>query len=389
MKTIGYVLANFPTLSETFIGNEMRAMERLGHRVQPLVLNGLLRAVQPDDEDMARRAWHLNNANRRAAQHVLLTSGLGGARALFFALRQKGIPSRCLLWNGAKLAVVARRTGCTHLHAHFAQASAAHAIVAARLLGIGVSFVGHGHDVYQAPFDLPLKLKSVDFAVAVRPDMAKDFKEQSPKARVEVVACGVDSQRFHPRPSEAPDNGRLLYVGSLESSKGLMELLKALALMDPIFRPKLDIIGDGALRKELEAYVKQFFRKDEVRLLGLRDSAWIAANGPNYLAFVAPFAQSAGAGQADAGPVILKEAMAMGLPIITTQIKDIDVIVDDACALLAPPGRVHPLTQALDTLMRMSARQRAAMGTWARWRASQLFSLDKLARLLSHHVEAL
>jgi hypothetical protein len=121
---------------------------------------------------------------------------LGLIKALKFAFLQQGLPFKSLIANALKLVYLAKKSNCTHFHAHFAQGAAATAIVAARLCGATVSFVGHGYDIYATPHDLELKLNSVDFAIAVCRDMVNDFKQLAPKADISLVYCGVELDRF-------------------------------------------------------------------------------------------------------------------------------------------------------------------------------------------------
>src|SRR5690349_7386707 len=260
MKSIAYVLGTFPVLSETFVGNEMRAMAARGHGIVPIVLRRPAGTHQTIDATLASRATYLDQIGRAAAPSVLASvpvrAARSSARGLEFVRRQQALPSRSLLWNAAKIAAVARRRGCTHLHAHFAEGAAAHALVAARLIGATVSFVGHGYDVYGSPSDLETKLMAADFAVAVCGDMAADMRRLAPCARIETVPCGIDPLRFKPATGDEPDNGRLLFVGRLVEQKGVDDLLTALALLPPDRRPGLDIVGTGPLHIRLEQRVR-------------------------------------------------------------------------------------------------------------------------------------
>jgi glycosyltransferase involved in cell wall biosynthesis len=386
MKTIGYVLANFPVLSETFVLTEMRAMMRRGHRIVPIVMGRSDGPRQPDNGDIAAMALHLDQIPAGAVAGLLPRAGRGLAQALRFARAQQGLPRRSLLWSSARIAAAARARGCTHLHAHFAQGATAHAIVAARLIGAGVSFVCHGHDIYQHPIDLAPKLASADAVLAVCEDMRADLAAIAPGAAVVNAPCGVDAERFRPRP-EAGTNHRLLFVGRLIDCKGVDDLLWALARLPPERRPGLDIVGDGPLKDGLMAMADELGLDASVAFKGVRSSEWIAEHGPAYMAFVGPFRPAAD-GLKDTGPLVVKEAMAMGLPVIATRQMGLKETVDTASGFLAEPGDRPSLLAALERLLALDPDQRAALGRGARARVLERFTDLRQAETLSRLVEA-
>ena len=387
MKTIGYVLANFPVLSETFVLTEMRAMMRRGHRVVPIVMTRLDAPRQPDSGDIAAMALYLDQVPAGALAGLLPRAGRGLGAALRFACAQHGLSLRSLLWSSARIAAAARARGCTHLHAHFAQAGTAHAIVAARLMGAGVSFVCHGHDVYQHPVDLAPKLVGADAVLAVCEDMRADLAAIAPTAPVVTAPCGVDAERFRPRPEVAP-NQRLLFVGRLIDCKGVDDLLWALAQLPAERRPGLDIVGDGELKREWMALAADLGLSKSVAFLGARSSLWIAEHGPAYLAFVGPFRPAAD-GLKDTGPLVVKEAMAMGLPVIATRQMGLKETVDAASGFLAEPGDRPSLLAMLERFLALDPARRAALGRGARARVLDRFTDFRQAETLSRLVEAI
>jgi glycosyltransferase involved in cell wall biosynthesis len=382
-----YVLAEFPVLSETFISNEIRAMRAAGHQVVPLALRRHSGRHQPEDATLRAETLHL--AEQPAAP-ALLTAFCHPAalvRALPFIRAQRGLPARSLLLAGARVAVTARRLGCTHIHAHFAHSATATAIVGARLAGITVSFTGHGYDIYGTPCDLPQKLAAVDLAIAVCDGMLNDFRGLSPEVRSAIVRCGVDPTRFRPL-GDVPRNGRLLAIGRLAPQKGYEVLLDALARLPPGQRPQLDAVGEGALRPALEAQITALGLAPWVRLLGARDSAWIAAEAPAYLGLVAPFVITPD-GDRDTGPIVVKEAMAMGLPVVASALMGIKETVDAACGWLVPPGDAAALADALGWLAHLPEAQRRSMGAAGRARVEAYFTLDRQAQGLAAAIRSL
>jgi colanic acid/amylovoran biosynthesis glycosyltransferase len=385
MKRIGYILADFPALSETFISSELQALMARGHEILPVIMRRPeVLTNQSTHAFLAERAVYLDQIPRAVALGVLGRFGRRSLDGLRFAVRQRAHSTKSLIWNAIKIAGVTRGHGCEHLHAHFAWGAAAHAIVAARLMGATVSFVAHGADIYQSPADLPLKLESADFVVAVCQDALEDLSKLCPDAHLQLVPCGVNLDVF--RPSEGGSNGRLLFVGRLVEKKGINDLLQALAVIPASQRPPVDIVGAGPRRDALELLARHLGLDESVRFLGARPAEWIARHGPHYQAFVSPF-RIAADGDRDTGPLVVKEAMAMGLPVVATRLMGLKDIVTGDAGFLVSAGEPAALARAVSSAARLTAPQRAAMGAHGRRRILAHFSDGEQGRILSRLVE--
>ncbi|RBP16100.1 glycosyltransferase involved in cell wall biosynthesis [Roseiarcus fermentans] len=383
MKTIGYVLGDFPVLSETFVGNEIRAMAKRGHEVVPIVMRLREGPAQTADRILARDARTLSSVSAGAALGALARPGRNPASALGYLLSQKRQPRKSLLWNAMKIAAIAREAGCDHLHAHFAGGAAAHAIVAARWIGISVSFVCHGHDVYAEPEDLPIKLGAADAVVAVCKDMESDLRRLAPSSKVTTIHCGTDPEVFRPVHDVDP-LPRLLFVGRLIPCKGVDDLLSALAIQGTA---AVDIVGDGPLMNALRERAQALGVAERVNFLGARPREWLVENGPRYFGLVAPFKQGPD-GTKDTGPLVIKEAMAMGLPVVATRQMGIKEMISPETGFFADPADPSSLAEAIGRLLRLSPIERSAMGRRGRERVIERFSLDASSRALSQVFEA-
>lgn len=385
MKKIAYVLADFPALSETFIGNEIRAMRRQGHEIVPIAMHLLDGPAQPEDRAMAAETVALGSIPSLPVLATLLRPSRRWREALAWAMRQRSLSRRSLLWNALKIASVARARGCTHVHAHFAGGATAHAIVAARWIGATVSFIGHGHDIYSEPEDLLAKLSAVDFVVGTCDDMVDDFRSLVPAVQTARIACGTDVERFRPaNANREPDT--FLAIGRLVGQKGYEVLLEALARSRTGAR--LDVIGTGPLEAELKRMALALGLGDRVTWLGARPNGWIAENGPRYLALLAPF-HMASNGERDTSPVVIKEAMAMGLPVIATRFMGAkEMLMDGETGLHVEPGDVEGLAMAIDCMATMAPARRQDMGIAGRERIARHFTLEIQSRDLSALVEA-
>lgn len=387
VKKIAYVIVCFPVLSETFVGTEMRAMQRLGHSIQPVAFTRYHGPYQEYDEQLKQTVIYLEDYNRLTCLRVLPYLSPDLFSGLDFIIRQQGLPLASLLCSALKLAYIVKKNNCGHIHAHFAQGSAATAIVAARLIGCTVSFVGHGYDVYASSSDLILKLNRADFAVAVCHDMANDFQRWAPQATIALVYCGIEQQRFRPRKQQPNNsNNRLLFIGRLCRTKGLGDLILAVKLLHRQQRPQLDIVGDGDLKAQLTQLIQDNDLSDFIHLLGPKQSAWLIQYGPDYAGLVAPF-KMAPNGDRDTGPVVIKEAMAMSVPIIATYFMGCKEMLAEGSAIRVKPGDIFGLARAIRYFMTMPALERQTMSGKASQRVQRYFTADLQARRLSAYVE--
>lgn len=381
-----YVLSSFPVLSETFVSNEIRAMRAAGHRIVPLTIRDHQGACQPEDEALKPGIQRLEDLPRTASMLRALMAPRRCAKAWSYIAGQQSLPRRSLLLAAARVALAAQRHGCAHIHAHFAHAATATAIAGARLAGLSVSFIAHGFEVYGTQADLALKLGSADLAIATCNDMRADMLALSPDACIEVIACGIDPQRFRARPG--PSNGRLLAVGRLAPQKGYEVLLEALASLPPEHRPIIDVVGEGALRPALEAEIARRGLHPWINLLGALPNTWVAEAGPSYQGFVAPYVICAD-GDRDTSPTVLKEAMAMGLPVVASAVMGMKEIVADVGGRLVPPRDTAALAQGLLWLAGLTTQARAAIGVSARRHIEINFNLAQQATTLGQRFSRL
>ena len=383
LKRLAYLLADFPVLSETFIGNEIRAMERHGHRVLPIVMHRRDGSAQPEDYVLAERAVNLASLPKGfgAIFNPSLRPLLGGLRMTF---GQQALPRASLFYHSMRIARLLRDRNIDHVHAHFAGGAAAHAIVAAKLAGATCSFVCHGHDVYAEPEDLPVKLRMADRVIAVCDDLARDLVGLEGQTRIATVPCGIDPERFT-LTERAGHNGRLMFIGRMVEQKGLDDLIIALSLLPPAQRPGLDLVGDGPLRETIAAMAAKAGLPD-LRFLGPKPAQWFAENGPHYRGLVAPF-KIAPDGARDTGPLVVKEAMAMGLPVISTALMGVKEMLTPETGWMVPPSDPQALAAAISCLIAQPEQERCRQISAARARVVRHFTLEASATRLSHAFE--
>jgi len=386
MKRLGYLLADFPVLTETYPGNEIRSLERLGHEVRPVVINRHSAPCQPDDQALASRATHL--ASLPSGPRVLSWPARGAVgRAEAFIRSQRSVSPVTLFYEGARIAKQLRRDKVSHLHAHGNAMAAAQAIVAARLAEITVSFrICHGSPPDCA--ELAACLEHAEFAVASSIEEGNTIRAHHKGSRVIDIRPGVDEKQLKPYVTGA-HNGRLLFAGSLREDRGVGDLLTALARLPAKERPHLEVVGDGPLRHGLpDMAAKAGLQPSDITCHGPKTATWLSEHGPGHLGLVAP-ARMPRAGRLGSRGLVVKEAMAMGLPVITTAITGLSEVVEPETGWLTPPQTPDALTQAIRQLTAQKPERRWNMARQARSRIEAHFTLGHSARSLSQAIEGL
>lgn len=254
------------------------------------------------------------------------------------------------MWDGLD------QRGIRHLHVHFA-GSPCHVAALLAAFGNGVRRDGsawtwsasmHGPVEFADMTGLRLRERVRDalFVVAISDFARSQLLSLLPTNqwdKVRVVRCGIDIASFAPRgASHEAGHLRILYVGTLIPRKGQPVLLEALsALGRHNVEARLTLVGQGPERPALERLAQRLGVSDRVTFTGGLDHDRVREQYVLADVFCLPsFAEGV--------PVVLMEAMATGLPVVTTRIAGISELVEDGVhGFLARPGRADDLEQAL------------------------------------------
>ncbi|PST91260.1 glycosyltransferase family 4 protein [Photobacterium jeanii] len=402
MKSIAIIAPQFPVLSETFIRTEIDALQTCQREVTVFTFQQLATNLEfhyPVHTIGDIKQENSKHAIRSFKRFVAQLSATNVLRCKRFIDEQQSLPKRSLWLYSLKLAYQLAQANIQHVHAHFSQHTAAHGIAAAKLLGISASFVGHGHDVNETPFDIATKIKHADFVVAVCKEMQNKFNALY-QGNIKYLHCGVKTALFKANShsglteqykgsisqASAPSLPiKLVFVGRLIEPKGVKYLLKSLSLLKNSTLT-LDIIGNGELISELKQQTLQLELTQQVNFLGSKPHSWLVEHLPSYDCLVAPFCV-ARSGSVDTGPLVLKEAMAAGLPVITTDIGGCQEIVTLDTGYIVAQKNSQQLSQALNTFCQLLPQQRAVMGYEARQRVTQHFDSEQQARNLCRWID--
>ncbi len=362
MKTL-YVLKRYPRLSETFIVRELVGVQALG------VGLGIEALLPPEQEPR-----HEELSQVRAQVRYLPRSSGWRSDGLLAATCRVGlarpVPLLQELWRtwrsrpgdpraGRRLryAVLvadrARREGFTGLHAHFATGATQVAVPAARLAGLPVTVTAHAKDVFHEAnaTALPARVAGAAAVVTVSDYNARHLRQVLPAHRVVHIPNGVALGPVAPgvgRP-EAP----VLVVARLVPKKGVDTAIEAVARLapdDPQLR--LNVVGAGPLLESLRQLAQDRGVGDRVRFLGALPSAAVEAAYQRSGLVVLP-CRIDPQGDRDGLPTVLVEALARGIPVVSTAVVGIPELVQHGrTGLLVQPDDIAGLAGAISSLRR-------------------------------------
>ncbi len=400
---VAYFINQYPKVSHTFIRREIAALERQGVRVERFALRGWDAEVADAEDAHERERTRYVLQGSLAA---LLIEALGflaghpgrawrGTRAAWAMSRSsdRGLLRHLVsLAEACRLVNWMRRADVAHLHAHFGTNSAEVAMLARTLGGPTFSFTAHGPEEFDKPQALALarKIDASSFVVAISSYGRSQLCRWIPSGqwpKVQVVHCGIDAAFFAAEQDLAANaNDTLVCVGRLCEQKGQLLLVQAAAqLVRQGVALKLVLAGDGELRGEIEAAVRELGIEAHVRITGWISSARVREELLAARALVLPsFAEGL--------PVVIMEAMALGRPVISTFIAGIpELVLDGVQGWLIPAGDVDALAGAMQDCLRAEPQRLLAMGRAARARAFERHLVDveaaRLKRLFGDAIE--
>lgn len=397
---VAFVLKGYPRLSETFIAQEMLALERRGLDILIVSLRHPTdRKTHPAHAEIrAERLYlpeYLHHEPARTWRGWRLARrrpGYRRARRAWLAdLRRDPTPNRVRRFGQALALVAELPAEIVHLHAHFLHTPASVARYAALITGLDWTVSAHAKDIWTTPdWEKREKLGEALWAVTCTAAGRNHLAALVPEpGRVALCYHGLDLDRFTPAPGHSPggdgsdpDNPVvLLSVGRAVPKKGYDDLLSALALLPPDLAWRLVHIGGGALAAELRRRAESLGLTQRIEWRGaLAQPEVLAAYRAADLFVLA--AKITGDGDRDGLPNVLLEAQSQRLACVATDISGIpELIADGATGMLVPPSDPAALACALGELIRDPAR-RAALGAAAERRVRRHFAMNSGIDLL-------
>ncbi len=390
---VAFVLKGYPRLSETFIAQEIAALERLGLDIIIVSLR------HPTD----KKRHALNDAIRAPILYLpeyLYQEPLRVLRGWWRARRLPGYGATLRLWGRDLLRDLTpnrgRRLGQAlvlaaelperyrHIHAHFVHTPGSVARYAAHLRGLPWTASAHARDLWTTPaWEKQEKFADCQWAVTCNAHNITHLRGIDAADKVSLVYHGIDTSRFPAPPESRPprDGGKaddpvqLVSVGRAVAKKGYDILLDALAKLPRDLHWRLDHIGGGPLLPAL---------KEQAERLGLAGRiAWQGAQAQD--AVIAAYRQADlfalasrrdSEGDMDGLPNVLMEAQSQGLACVSTDLSAIPELIEpDQTGLLVPPDDATALAAALQRLIADPALRRR-LGDAGAKRVRERFSMQ-------------
>ncbi len=364
------MLRSFPEPSETFIVREIEALRRDGVPVS--VLAGWRAGGKvPAGLDVR---W----LDRRGVAVAAAWEDL------------KGLGPRPRRWARAlrlgSMAAAALRIlppDTWRLHAHFANDAAALARYLSSVSGVPYRITAHAYDLFQDPFLLDPNVRGADRLYTVSEANLAYLHERARRAgwdpaRMSILRCGIDLVEFpyrDPPPPRRP--ARLFCPARLVAKKGHAVLLEAVrSLVERGIDVRMELAGDGPLEADVRNRLSSLGLEGRVVLLGSITAEEVrermAASDAVVLA-----SRVAEDGDRDGLPVVLIEALALGVPAVSTRVAGIPELLTSATGRTVEPDRADLLAAALAECLRESPEGRIARARAGRLAVEREFDVRR------------
>lgn len=377
-----FLLKGYPRLSETFIAQEIRALEERGLPVRIVSLRFPTdKHVHPVHREIAAPVTYLPEyliheparvlcgwwrARRLRGYGLALRVWLGDLRRDFTTNRGRRFGQACVL---AAEIIAGRHGDVRRLHAHFLHTPAAVAYYTSLMTGIPWSCSAHAKDIWTTPdWEKREKLVHLDWLVTCTASGHRHLQDlAADPAKVSLVYHGLDFRRF-PLPAEEQATARssdkaneplvILSVGRAVPKKGYDDLLRALARLPADLAWRFRHVGGGPELDRLKSLAKELGIADRIDWRGAQPQQEVLAayRAADLFVLASCIAED---GDRDGLPNVLMEAQSQELPVIATAISGVpELIRDGETGLLAPPNDPEALASAIAGLLADPARRR-------------------------------
>ena len=416
---IAYVIKGFPRLSETFIANEIYLLESMGMKLRLYSVKhgdamvhdvvGRIRAplaYLPEMTSLSESSlfgWLSQNlpAYAAAQRQVFARRPLAYVKTLAKAL--------AMTWKYRDGAVTGLRTmfikeflqaahiaaqvldapAVRHLHGHFCHGATTVTWFASKLTGLPFSFTAHAKDIYQEDLNpgdlLSCKMRAARFVATCTGANYQHLVARHPQCKVvHTVYHGLDTDYFSPQTDPtSPDLPTILSVGRFVEKKGFAYLVEACAkLKDMGVGFRCVIVGEKCDQSaRIAAMVAELGLGDSVSLRGPMTQQELRKIYRQATLFALPCLVTED-GDRDGIPNVLAEAMAMGVPVVSTPISGIPEMVRNGIeGLLVPQKDSQALANAIAKLINEPAL-RANLARAAREQICHCFDSRKTTQQL-------
>lgn len=385
---IAYLVSQYPAASHTFIRREIAALRQRGFDIQTFSVRRPLpeEIMAPVDHQEFENTWYVFPISPVALlqSHVVsfLQAPLRYLQTLALAFRHRVPGLRALLYalfyfaEAIRLAQELKRRQIDHLHNHFAQAGAIVGFLASHYLKLKWSLTLHGLSDfdYEAGQLLHQKIAAAQFVACVSHfGRAQAMRLANPIhwPKLFVSRCGINMENLpvHLGRQETSGPVRVLCVSRLAAEKGLLGLIDALAMaIKQGANLELRLVGEGSERTHIEQRIKEQGLQEHCLLLGRTSEPEVFKEFTGADIFVlASFMEGL--------PVVLIEALALGVPVIAPSVAGIPELIESGqSGLLFSPANWEELAERLVQLS-SDSQLRIRLATEGQQRVNSEFNI--------------
>lgn len=266
------------------------------------------------------------------------------------------------------LAEVFRRDGIPHVHCHWATYPATVGMLVQQWCGIPFSVTAHAYDIHMMPWMLPAKLEAASFFVTCADYNRRYLASMCSEPVAERLVLnyhGTNLQRFRPGPRSPGEDFRVVSVGWFKEYKGFHYIVQAIArLVEQGIDARLHLAGDGPQKGYLVQLAGKLGITDRVTFHGYLDHDRLVALYRDCDVFAMGSIEMTNFGRQDVIPNVIAEAMATGLPVVSTKMGGIpELVVDGVSGMLVPQRDPAAMADGLAKIAKdkeLGARLRAA-----------------------------
>lgn len=344
-----YVAHEYPARTQTFVQREAEALAELEAfvRLYPLHSKSGRRLIDVPGRTPVKQSLRLKDVVRVLRRCVRLSPSIAAA-TLHPPMSLKNFGRQAMaLFHGARLAYLLyedRMDTPLVLHAHFLARTLEVANIAALLLAdrrdIVMGATAHAADAShpESSQRLTYLVQRLDYVVAASRSVGAALERVSGRSIDAIVHCGVARSDVTPRDTLSGAPLKVLSVGRLVDKKGYTDCITAASLLNKAgISVEWRVVGDGPLADEL-LWLSSATGQEFV-WLGYQPTDRITELLSNWADLFVLAARPAADGDLDGIPVALMEAMAAGVPVVSTNLSGIPELVRPrTTGHLVPPG---------------------------------------------------
>ena len=355
-KAIAYILAEFPSQTETFILKEVLYV----NESIPLYIIALKKGKNQIDNQVQIAFENRIIYIPQWWSWKIMLHAMSNVIVLYRNLKLTGFKNILhrikVLLTASFVSGKIEKLQIRHIHAHFANYPTDVAMMIHQLSDMPFSFTAHANDIYVNPIDLPEKIRKATFVTTCTEYNKKwldAMTTPAERSKIYLAYHGVDMNYWQFRqPAPIGKPARILTIGRLVEKKGMIYLLEAVYLLLKRGVPvQLHIVGKGTEEARLKHYCRQFGLEQTVVFMGWQNPDQIKDLYVHSDVFVLPSVVALN-GDRDGIPNVVLEAMSVGVPVVSTPVSGIpEVIQNGFNGLLVTERDSEQLADAISTLV--------------------------------------